>query len=153
LVAENERAGERSIQNILIAVVGGLKGFSEAINAVFPQTVVPTCFVHLVRKSMDLLIRFTTQPWNDRTSVARWLKAIYRAADAGARDGLETLAQGPWGQKYPTIEARAGANIGTWSSRSMISRKCAPDSLHLERDRSLELEAAPSGENQRPLAV
>jgi putative transposase len=40
----------RGVQDILIAVVDGLKGFPEAINAVFPQTVVQTCIVHLIRQ-------------------------------------------------------------------------------------------------------
>jgi putative transposase len=43
----------RGAQDILIAVVDGPKGFPEAINAVFPQTIVPTCIVHLIRHSMD----------------------------------------------------------------------------------------------------
>ena len=43
----------RGAQDILIAVVDGLKGFPEAINAVFPQTVIQTCIVHLIRHSMD----------------------------------------------------------------------------------------------------
>ena len=42
----------RGVTDILIAVVDGLKGFAEAINAVFPQTVVQTCIVHLIRNSM-----------------------------------------------------------------------------------------------------
>jgi putative transposase len=37
----------RGVQDILIAVVDGLKGFPEAITSVFPQTVVQTCIVHL----------------------------------------------------------------------------------------------------------
>jgi len=41
----------RGIQDILIAVVDGLKGFPEAINAVFPETVVQTCIVHPIRHS------------------------------------------------------------------------------------------------------
>ena len=43
----------RGVEDILIAVVDGLKGFPEAINAVFPQTIVQTCIVHLIRHSMD----------------------------------------------------------------------------------------------------
>jgi len=43
----------RGVADILIAVVAGLKGFPEAINAVFPETVVQTCVVHLIRNSMS----------------------------------------------------------------------------------------------------
>ncbi len=41
----------RGVNDVLIAVVDGLKGFPEAINAVFPQTIVQTCIVHLSRSS------------------------------------------------------------------------------------------------------
>ena len=58
----------RGTQDILIAVVDGLKGFPEAINAVFPQTVVQTCVVHLIRHSMDFA------SWKDRKSLAQALR-------------------------------------------------------------------------------
>lgn len=88
----------RGLSDILIAVVDGLKGFPEAINAVFPQTVVQTCIVHLIRHSMN----FTS--WKDRKSVAKALKAVYRAVDAEAgQAALDDFADGPWGDKYPAI--------------------------------------------------
>ncbi len=46
----------RSIADILIAVVDGFKGFPEAINAVFPYTVVQTCIVHLLRGLNELCV-------------------------------------------------------------------------------------------------
>jgi putative transposase len=63
----------RGVEDILIAVVDGLKGFPEAINAVFPQTVVQTCIVHLIRNSMDFA------SWKDRRAIAAELKKVYRA--------------------------------------------------------------------------
>ena len=45
----------RGVQDILIAVVDGLKGFPEAITAAFPETTVQTCIVHLIRHSMNLI--------------------------------------------------------------------------------------------------
>ena len=68
----------RGLLDILIAVVDGLKGFPEAINAVFPQTVVQTCIVHLIRHSMNFA------SWKDRKLVAKALRAVYRAKDASA---------------------------------------------------------------------
>lgn len=59
----NEIRG-RGTQDILIAVVDGLKGFPDAITAVFPDTVVQTCIVHLIRYSMQ----FTS--WKERDVVA-----------------------------------------------------------------------------------
>ena len=68
----------RGVEDILIAVVDGLKGFPEAINAVFAQTQVQTCIVHLIRNSLDFV------SWKDRKAVAIALKQIYRAKDAKA---------------------------------------------------------------------
>ena len=88
----------RGAQDILIAVVDGLKGFPEAINAVFPQTIIQTCIVHLIRHSMDFA------SWKDRKSLAQALRTVYRAADAAAgQAALDAFAQGPWGAKYPAI--------------------------------------------------
>jgi putative transposase len=88
----------RGVRNILIAVDDGLKGFPEAINAVFPQTIVQTCIVHLIRNSMDFA------SWKDRKAIAAALKTIYRAKDAdAARQALDEFDAGPWGKKYPAI--------------------------------------------------
>jgi putative transposase len=88
----------RGIADILIAVVDGLKGFPEAINAVFPATQVQTCIVHMIRHSLDFV------SWKDRKPVSAALKEIYRAKDAEiAKDNLEAFAAGEWGTRYPAI--------------------------------------------------
>jgi len=88
----------RGVEDILIAVVDGLKGFPDAINAVFPNTVVQTCIVHLIRNSMDFA------SWKDRKAIAAELKMVYRAVDADAGEkALEAFDAGPWGRKYPAI--------------------------------------------------
>jgi putative transposase len=88
----------RGVGDILIAVVDGLKGFPEAINAVFPQAIVQTCIVHLIRHSLEFV------SWIDRKAVVPALRAIYRAQDADAGlAALESFAAGPWGKKYPAI--------------------------------------------------
>jgi putative transposase len=88
----------RGVEDILIAVVDGLKGFPEAINAAFPETTVQTCIVHLLRQSLDFV------SYKDRKPVATALKDIYRAIDAiAAEAALTTFQAGPWGQKYPAI--------------------------------------------------
>ena len=88
----------RGVEDILIAVVDGLKGFPDAITAVFPQAQVQTCIVHLIRNSLDFV------SYKDRRAVAAALKAIYKAtdADAGAA-ALEAFATDEWGRKYPAI--------------------------------------------------
>jgi putative transposase len=88
----------RGVGDILIAVVDGLKGFPEAIEAVFPRTIVQTCIVHLIRHSLEFV------SWADRKPVVPQLRAIYRAKDADAgMAALEAFAVGPWGRKYPAI--------------------------------------------------
>jgi putative transposase len=88
----------RGLQDILIAVVDGLKGFPEAITSVFPQTVVQTCIVHLIRFSMHLA------SWKERRLIGAALKPIYQAESAAvAQIRLEEFDRGPWGRKYPAI--------------------------------------------------
>jgi putative transposase len=87
----------RGLDDILIAVVDGLKGFPEAIGAVFPKTMVQTCIVHLIRSSLQFV------SWKDRKSVMPDLKAIYRAANAEvALEQLDAF-DAKWGRQYPTI--------------------------------------------------
>jgi putative transposase len=88
----------RGVGDILIALVDGLSGFPEAIAAVFPQTEVHQCIVHLVRRSLMYV------GWKDRRSVAAELKPIYRAPTlAVAEQALAAFVRGPWAAKYPSI--------------------------------------------------
>jgi putative transposase len=88
----------RGVEDVLIAVVDGLKGFPDAIRAVFPEATVQTCIVHLMRHSLDFV------SYKDRKVVASALKDIYRASDAIAGlAALDAFADGPWGRKYPAI--------------------------------------------------
>lgn len=88
----------RGVEDILITVVDGLKGFPEAINAVFPQALVQTCIVHLIRHSLEFV------SWKDRKPLVPALREIYRAKDADAGlKALEAFEAGDWGKKYPAI--------------------------------------------------
>ena len=88
----------RGVEDILIALIDGLTGFPEAIHAVFPQTQIHTCIVHLVRRSLAFV------SWKDRGRVATQLRTIYRAETVpAAQAALETFTQSPEGQRYPTI--------------------------------------------------
>jgi putative transposase len=90
----------RGVNDILIAVVDGLKGFPEAINAVFAETQIQTCIVHLIRNSLDFC------SWKDRKPVAQELKTIYRAADAqAAAAALQEFEDGTWGKRFAAITA------------------------------------------------
>lgn len=87
----------RGVNDILIAVVDGLKGFAEAITSVYPQTLVQTCIVHLIRNSLAFV------SWKDRRTVLPWIKAIYRAENADmALVRLEEF-EAEWGKRYPAI--------------------------------------------------
>ncbi|WP_414856972.1 IS256 family transposase [Burkholderia sp. IT-111MI5] len=88
----------RGCQDILIAVVDGLKGLPEAIGAVYPHTTVQTCIVHLIRNSLEFA------SYKDRKALATALRPIYAAASAqAAEQALRDFAEGPWGGKYPMI--------------------------------------------------
>lgn len=88
----------RGVEDVLLAIVDGLKGFPEAIVAVFPEATVQTCIVHLLRHSLD----FTS--YKDRKAVAAALKDIYRAADAvAAEKALTAFEEGDWGRRYAAI--------------------------------------------------
>ena len=90
----------RGVEDVLIAVVDGLKGFPEAITAVFPETVVQTCIVHLIRYSMQFA------SWKERKAIARALRPVYAASNAEtAAKALDEFEQGSWGQKHPPIVA------------------------------------------------
>ena len=88
----------RGVEDVLLAVVDGLKGFPEAILAVFPEATIQTCIVHLLRHSLDFV------SYKDRRTVAAALKDIYRAVDAAAGEAaLTAFEEGAWGQRYPAI--------------------------------------------------
>jgi len=87
----------RGVGDILIAVVDGLKGFPEAIAAVFPETTVQTCVVHLIRNSLAFV------SWKDRKTIMPWIRAIYRAeTEELARARLDDF-EAEWGRRYPAI--------------------------------------------------
>ena len=87
----------RGVQDVFIAVVDGLKGFPDAINAVFPETAVQTCIVHMIRHSLNYV------PWNERKQVAADLKTIYRAESADAATQRLDEFEQKWDGKYPPI--------------------------------------------------
>ena len=90
----------RGTGDLLIAVVDGLKGFPEAITSIFPDCVVQTCIVHLIRYSMQFA------SWKERKALARALRPIYSAASADAAAAeLDAFGDGPWGEKYPAVTA------------------------------------------------
>ena len=88
---------QRGVRDILICCVDGLTGFPEAIEAVFPQTIVQTCIVHLIRQSLRYV------PRRQHDAVVKDLKPIYTAINAHqALLELDAFEQ-KWGQQLPVI--------------------------------------------------
>jgi putative transposase len=87
----------RGIKDIFIACVDGLKGFPEAIEAVFPNTQIQLCIVHLIRNSVKYV------NWKDRKLICGDLKKIYTSAtEQQAQVSLDAFSK-KWDSKYPTI--------------------------------------------------
>jgi transposase-like protein len=106
-IAENEGAKfwmgvlneikNRGVQDILIACMDGLTGFPEAVRAVYPNTRVQLCIVHMVRNSTKFV------SYKDLKKVCADLKAVYSAAtEEAGRDALEEFGK-TWNTKYPMI--------------------------------------------------
>jgi transposase-like protein len=87
----------RGVEDILIACVDGLKGFPQAIEAVYPETRVQLCIVHMVRNSLKYV------SWKDYKAVTRDLRKIYQApTEAEAHRALEAFGKA-WDEKYCRI--------------------------------------------------
>lgn len=87
----------RGVKDILIASVDGLKGFPEAINAVFPHTQVQLCVVHQIRNSLKYVGS------NNQKEFAKELKGVYQAfTREEAALELDKLEE-KWGKKYPIV--------------------------------------------------
>ena len=88
----------RGLEDVLLCVVDGLRGFPEAIEAVYPQALIQTCIVHLIRNSLNYVA------WKDRKPLAAQLKPVYEAVSAEAAEAaLTAFEQGPYGIKCPPI--------------------------------------------------
>jgi transposase-like protein len=108
-IAENEGAKfwlnvltelqNRGLNDILITCIDGLKGFTDAINTVYPKTHIQLCIVHMVRNSMKFV------PYKDYKVVAADLKKIYHSVTE--EEALLNLARfsEQWNDKYPSISA------------------------------------------------
>jgi putative transposase len=111
------RAQGAGLKDILIAVVDGLKGFPEALEAAFPRTTVQTCIVHLMRPSLSCA------SYRERKELAEALKPIYKAQSAErAEELLDAFEDSELGRRYPDVvrswRDRWELVIPSWRSRS-----------------------------------
>jgi putative transposase len=87
----------RGVEDVLMAVCDGLTGLPDAINTVWPKTVVQTCVVHLLRNSFKYASR---QHWDQ---IAKALKPVYTAPTEQAAEQRFLEFAEVWGEKYPAI--------------------------------------------------
>ena len=136
----------RGVNDILIAVVDGLKGFPEAITSVFPQTMVQTCIVHLIRNSLAFV------SWKDRKAILPAIKAIYRAENADmAMVRLEEF-EAEWGKRYPAIGAGLAPGLGACRAVLRVRARHPQDDLHHQCGRGAAPLAAQDHQDPRQLS-
>jgi len=87
----------RGVHDIFIACVDGLKGFPEAIEAVFPQTQVQLCIIHLLRNSLNYV------SWKQRKEVASDLREIYTATTVELAELALSLVEEKWSSRFPLV--------------------------------------------------
>jgi putative transposase len=87
----------RGLDDVLMLVCDGLKGLPDAVEAVWPRTIVQTCIVHLLRNSFRYAAR---QDWD---KIAKALKPVYTAPNESAAAERFGEFQDAWGKKYPAI--------------------------------------------------
>ena len=93
----------RGVEDILIASVDGLKGFSDAINSVFPKTIVQRCIIHQIRYSMKYVgFKYQKEFMAD-------LKQVYKAPTKDAAEEALIELEQKWGEKYPMV-------INSWTN-------------------------------------
>ena len=101
----------RGVNDIFIACTDHLTGFSNAINAVFPQTDIQNCIIHQLRNSSKYV------SYEDLKQLMADLKAVYAASDEQAALSALDAFEEAWGKKYPRIAAswrENWANLSTY---------------------------------------
>lgn len=84
----------RGVEDILIAATDNLKGFTEAIEGVFPQAVTQLCVVHQIRSSCKYVV------WKDRKPFCADLKEVYAAPTRAAAESALLGLELKWGTRY-----------------------------------------------------
>ena len=135
----------RGVEDLLIAVVDGLKGFPEAIAAVFPKTTVQTCIVHLIRDSLAYA------SWKDRELVAASLRPVYTAASETAAAGALAAFEAAPGGRSTRPSCELAARLGAGDPVLRVPAGSAPDHLHDQRYREPAHAAAQDHQDARSL--
>jgi putative transposase len=87
----------RGVRDVFFVVCDGLKGLPEVVGNIWPQTIVQTCIIHLLRNTFRLT---SGKYWDE---IKRDVKPIYTAVNAtAARSAFDELTE-KWGQRYPAV--------------------------------------------------
>ena len=135
----------RGVEDVLIAVVDGLKGFPEAITAVFPEATVQTCIVHLLRQSLDFVV---LQGPQGRGCGAEG--HLPRRGRRRRRGRAHRLRGGPLGPEIPGHRPELAPSLGRGRAVLCLPGRGPPAVVHDQRHRSPQLEAPARGPGQRP---
>ena len=135
----------RGVNDVLMLVCDGLKGLPDAVETVWPRTIVQTCVVHLLRNSFRYAAR---QDWD---KIAKLLKPVYTApTEEAALDRFAEFADA-WGRKYPAIVQALGERLGGVHPVPAVRHRDPPHRLHHQRDRVGQRPDPPGGQGPRAL--
>ena len=125
----------RGVNDIFIACTDNLTGFSNAINAVFPQTDVQNCIIHQLRNSSKYV------SYKDLKALMADLKAVYAAVDEPSAQSALDAFEEAWGKKYPVLlEYRDKVNIPNYEYRlSKMMDEIRQEYMFNEQDAMLVL--------------
>lgn len=110
----------RGVEDILIACIDNLTGFSEAIESIFPKTLVQLCIVHQVRNTL----RYVTH--EDSKEVVADMKSIYQSSSLETAESALDEFERKWGKKYPIVVKSWRNNwprLSTYFDFSLVLRK------------------------------
>jgi hypothetical protein len=122
----------RRLDDVLMLVCDGLKGLPEAVEAVWPRTIVQSCVVHLLRNSFRYAAR---QDWD---KVAKALKPVYTAPSEDAATERFLEFQEAWGKKYPGDREAVVGRLGRVRALPLLRRRDPQGHLQHERDRECQ---------------
>ena len=135
----------RGVEDILVFSVDGLKGFPEAIEAVYPDAIVQTCIVHMIRNSL----RFTS--YKDRKQLVKDLRMIYTAPERGGRPGRPRDLRWHLGQPLPADQPVLARRLGQSDPVLRLPAGAASRCVHDKPDREPQQRRPQSRPDPRPL--
>jgi putative transposase len=87
----------RGLEDILIACIDNLNGFSEAIESIYPNTEVQSCVIHQIRNSLKYVAS------KDQKEFMKDLKLVYKAETKELAELNFDKLEEKWGEKYPIV--------------------------------------------------